>query len=211
MMTKKAAVSAFTALLLAMTATSAPAGERNPGRPTVSAQVSSRHISSGQTVAGPNTLGRTLSGQGHWRHRPYGHRISGNDRQGHHGGRFSAGPDGRHQHAQDRRGRARFDHGRSFAGDRYKASAHDDIIGIDGLPSVVEGVGTFAGGLSAVRIPGNGLYIASNVPLGRDRGTGGRAPRAKIISIGEDVAQNRFLPREACEYEAGVCIIRGSR
>ncbi len=85
------------------------------------------------------------------------------------------------------------------------------VIGTDGLPSVVPGVGTFSGGISAMRIKGNGIFFAGERGLLNVPETSALAPTAKIISIDGDVASNGFQPREACAYEAGVCVIRGSR
>lgn len=89
--------------------------------------------------------------------------------------------------------------------DRHRHEHHEQsIFGGDGLPSVVPGVGTFVGSLSAVRIKGNGIFIA------RDR----RAPLHSVIvpepkvQIIEISAEN---PDSACSFEAGVCVIRPGR
>ncbi len=75
------------------------------------------------------------------------------------------------------------------------------VIGSNGLPSVIPGIGTFAGSISGLRIKGSGVFFAI------DRNTqpkvvAYRAPKAKIIEIS---AEN---PEEACSFEAGVCVIR---
>jgi hypothetical protein len=85
-----------------------------------------------------------------------------------------------------------------------------DVVGGDGLPSVVSGVGTFAGGISAVRVKGNGIFIASSVDVGGYPRTSFDVPRAKIINVGEDFRETRFDASDACAYENGVCVIRGS-
>ena len=95
----------------------------------------------------------------------------------------------------------------AIAGERYEGHhAHhhgrgEAVIGSSGLPSVIPGIGTFAGSISGVRIKGNGVFFAI------DRNTqpkviAYRAPKAKIIEIS---AEN---PEEACSFEAGVCVIR---
>lgn len=92
----------------------------------------------------------------------------------------------------------------SMAGDHRHHRHHhrsQAVIGGNGLPSVVPGVGTFAGNIAAVRIKGNGIYFY------RD-GTASptvvsyKAPKARIIEISEDA------PDAACSFEAGVCVIR---
>lgn len=88
--------------------------------------------------------------------------------------------------------------------DRHRQPHHhheQSVIGGNGLPSVVPGVGTFAGDLSAERIKGNGIFIHRE---GRSNGAAldYRAPKARIIEIS---AEN---PDGACAFEAGVCVIR---
>lgn len=78
------------------------------------------------------------------------------------------------------------------------------IVGSDGLPSVIPGVGTFVGNLSAVRIKGNGIFIAVDRPATR-RNVTAPAPKAQIIEIS---AENED---SACSFEAGVCVIRPGR
>lgn len=123
---------------------------------------------------------------------------------------------GRHGSSHD--GRSRDHHWRTGTRDRFAQDRRDrganrlqQVIGTDGLPSVIPGVGTFSGGISAVRIKGNGIFFAGERGLMSVPETSILQPTAKIISIDEDVASNSFLPREACEYEAGVCVIRGNR
>jgi hypothetical protein len=140
------------------------------------------------------SAGERLSG----RHEYMGHgRDSGHHASGGH--RFNPQFHDRGRFAQDgRRDRNRGFHGRH------------DVVGGDGLPSVVGGVGTFAGGISAVRLKGNGIYFASDVDIAGVPGTSFEVPQAKIIAVGEDFIDSRFDIRDACAYENGVCIIRGA-
>lgn len=68
-----------------------------------------------------------------------------------------------------------------------------------GLPTIVPGLGTFAGSITALRVRGVGTYFYVE-------GFGGKkppmvpAPKAKIISV--DSA------KDPCSYENGVCVIR---
>lgn len=78
------------------------------------------------------------------------------------------------------------------------------VIGTGGLPSVVPGVGTFAGSLSAVRIKGNGIFIAID-RRGPHHPQLAPAPKAQIIEIN---AENED---SACAFEAGVGVIRPGR
>ncbi|MCY1665681.1 hypothetical protein [Rhizobium sp. SL86] len=132
---------------------------------------------------------------------------------------FSGRDSGWHGRSHD--GRSRDHHWRGNARDRLAQDRHErrdrsfrsaqQVIGTDGLPSVIPGVGTFSGGISAVRIKGNGIFFAGEGGLLSVPDIDRLNPSAKIISVDEDVASNAFLPHEACEYEAGVCVIRGSR
>ncbi len=89
--------------------------------------------------------------------------------------------------------------------DRHNDHHHDrGIVGSDGLPSVVPGVGTFVGNLSAVRIKGNGIFIAVDRPATR-RNEAVPAPKAQIIEISAENEDG------ACSFEAGVCVIRPGR
>ncbi|MDH4441196.1 MAG: hypothetical protein QE284_12505 [Rhizobium sp.] len=99
----------------------------------------------------------------------------------------------------------------SHAGDRmtdrnrHSHGHHtQSVIGGDGLPSVVPGVGTFVGNLSAVRIKGNGIFIALDRRAGRGLAAA-PTPKVQIIEIS---AENED---SACAFEAGVCVIRPGR
>lgn len=75
------------------------------------------------------------------------------------------------------------------------------VIGSNGLPSVIPGIGTFVGSVSGLRIKGNGVFLAIDRGL-RPQVIAYRAPKAKIIEISTE------NPDEACSFEAGVCVIR---
>lgn len=97
--------------------------------------------------------------------------------------------------------------GISEAGERYGHHHGQDhgrreaIIGSNGLPSVIPGIGTFAGSISGLRVKGNGVFFAIDRAPGPKVVTY-RAPKAKIIEISAEE------PDEACSFEAGVCVIR---
>lgn len=76
----------------------------------------------------------------------------------------------------------------------------DTVVGGAGLPSVVPGIGTFAGSISAVRVRGSGVYFA--IEGSRGDIITYRPPAAKIIEIDAEMDDS------ACSYEAGVCVIR---
>lgn len=86
--------------------------------------------------------------------------------------------------------------------DYHKGFAHHDraIVGGDGLPSVVPGLGTFAGSIAAVRVGNNGIYFASSVAV--RKASPYQAPKARIIEVSQE------NPASACSFEAGVCVIR---
>lgn len=91
--------------------------------------------------------------------------------------------------------------------DRHRQPHHhheQSVFGGDGLPSVVPGVGTFVGNLSAVRIKGNGVFIALDRQMRTNRAPAS-APKVQIIEIS---AENQD---SACSFEAGVCVIRPGR
>lgn len=95
----------------------------------------------------------------------------------------------------------------SSQGGYYAHARHRsrDIVGGDGLPSYIEGVGTFAGDLSTVRFRGNGIYFFA------DNLGGGAAsverPRAKIIDVSPSSVGK---VKSSCSMEHGVCVVRGS-
>lgn len=85
-------------------------------------------------------------------------------------------------------------------GHSHRPVRSEAVIGGSGLPSVIPGIGTFAGSISGVRIKGNGVFFA----IDRRAATvvAYRAPKAKIIEISAED------PESACSFEAGVCVIR---
>ena len=91
----------------------------------------------------------------------------------------------------------------AHAGDFHHRHSADRsaIIGGDGLPSVVPGLGTFAGSIAAVRVKGNGIYFAVN-RTPRNVVKVKLAPKAYIIEIDPENEDS------LCSYEAGVCVIR---
>lgn len=102
-------------------------------------------------------------------------------------------------------------HTRETRGDRPHQHGHhprphhghrETIGGGYGVPSIVPGVGTYAGTVSALHVRGNGTYyyaegfgpaVPADVMIGP-------APRSKIIDV-----QKHQNP---CSFEAGVCVIR---
>jgi hypothetical protein len=87
--------------------------------------------------------------------------------------------------------------------DRY---SRQDVVGGNGLPSHIKGIGTYAGSISGVRFKGNGIYFyKENRPAyWQANGTTQQtlAPKAKIIHV------NARTTGAECSYEAGVCVIR---
>ncbi len=79
----------------------------------------------------------------------------------------------------------------------------EGAAGVNGLPTHIRGIGTFAGGITATRIHGNGVYIAIAPGIGQAPATGA-APRAKIVNVTEGQDQNNDL----CSMDHGVCVIR---
>ncbi|WP_034853002.1 hypothetical protein [Sinorhizobium sojae] len=74
------------------------------------------------------------------------------------------------------------------------------------VPSVIPGIGTYAGNISAYRDEGNGIYFRRADSYGyiAENGVYARAPgkRAKIIVVTPGVNAS------ACSFEAGVCVVR---
>lgn len=110
----------------------------------------------------------------------------------------------RHHHAE-RHHQAAGEHrwARNFRVERHHRDGmgRQQIVGGDGLPSILPGIGTYVGAVSAVSVRGNGIYFAvDNAALLGP--TVILAPKAKII----DVDFEGDSP--ACSFEAGVCVIR---
>ncbi|NTJ43293.1 hypothetical protein G6L28_11875 [Agrobacterium larrymoorei] len=88
-------------------------------------------------------------------------------------------------------------------GDRHHPDTHHSIAGGKGLPSYDRGIGTYAGGISAVRFKRNGIYFAldrGSINTGSIKRAG--EIRSRVITV------NRETMGAECSYEAGVCVIR---
>lgn len=96
-------------------------------------------------------------------------------------------------------GDRRQSHGR----DHHSHGGHGTNPGIagSGLPSVLPGIGTYAGSVSTVSFRGVGTYFAID-HSGRRTRTVLLAPKALIIEVDAETSD------AACSYEAGVCVIR---
>ena len=92
------------------------------------------------------------------------------------------------------------EYGPGFDPHRHGHPHRDAVDGGAGLPSVVPGIGTFAGSISAVRVRGSGIYFA--VEGSRSDVVTYRPPVARIIEVDAEMDDS------ACSYEAGVCVIR---
>lgn len=89
-------------------------------------------------------------------------------------------------------------------GDRY---AHrPDSYGGDGFPDTIGSIGTYAGGISAYRDPGNGIYFSQEGNY-RYYDDGQFAPPPKVNRAKIIVVSPRTLNR-SCAFEHGVCVIR---
>jgi hypothetical protein len=82
----------------------------------------------------------------------------------------------------------------------YGQGWQEGAAGVNGLPVHIRGIGTFAGGITATRIHGNGVYIAIAPGLGGEPVS--VAPRVKIINVSETPEKDN------CSMEHGVCVIR---
>jgi len=85
----------------------------------------------------------------------------------------------------------------------YGQGWQEGAAGVNGLPAHIRGIGTFAGGITATRIRGNGVYIAIAPGLGGEPASA--APRVKIINVSETPEKDN------CSMEHGVCVIRAGR
>lgn len=82
----------------------------------------------------------------------------------------------------------------------YGEGWQEGAAGVNGLPVHIRGIGTFAGGITATRIHGNGVYIA--IAPGLTGEPTPAAPRVKIINVSENPEKDN------CAMEHGVCVIR---
>ena len=87
----------------------------------------------------------------------------------------------------------------------YRAHSYSQpsFTGTNGLPSYVRGIGTYAGGLSAARFGGSGIYFSA-------QGGGAYLPDSYRKSTVEPriIRVNQRTLNDSCHYEAGVCVIR---
>ncbi|MDR6103533.1 hypothetical protein QE369_003730 [Agrobacterium larrymoorei] len=95
------------------------------------------------------------------------------------------------------------DYHRNHSYDRAYSYSQPSVVGGYGLPSYVRGIGTYVGGLTAARFPGNGNYFYAQsggayLPDNYRRST----VEPRIIHI------NQRTFNDSCHYEAGVCVIR---
>lgn len=86
-------------------------------------------------------------------------------------------------------------------GYRHHEVWQEGAAGVDGLPVHIRGIGTFAGGITAVRFHGNGVYIAvaPGIVL-TERPV--IAPKAKVITVSD------HPEKDVCSMEHDVCVIR---
>ncbi|MCD2175477.1 hypothetical protein [Rhizobium sp. C4] len=82
----------------------------------------------------------------------------------------------------------------------YGQGWQEGAAGVNGLPVHIRGIGTFAGGITATRIHGNGVYIA--IAPGLTGEPAAPAQRVKIINVSENPEKDN------CSMEHGVCVIR---
>ncbi|SMC77076.1 hypothetical protein [Rhizobium sp. RU36D] len=108
----------------------------------------------------------------------------------------SAVAGGYERHGDRRHGSESADYRKHHRHDRKDHNA--GVTSPNGLPSVVPGIGTYSGAISAVRIKGVGNYFMVSGNLGPADGPI-LAPKARIIEI---------QGNNACSYEVGVCVIR---
>ncbi|MBP1873402.1 hypothetical protein LPJGGPFB_00131 [Ensifer adhaerens] len=90
------------------------------------------------------------------------------------------------------------------SGDRY--NRRPDSYGGDGFPDTIGSIGTYAGGISAYRDPGNGIYFSQEGNY-RYYDDGQFAPPPKVNRAKIIVVSPRTFNR-ACAFEHGVCVIR---
>lgn len=55
------------------------------------------------------------------------------------------------------------------------------------------------------------IYVGQYTPEPLRSGLSYPAPKAKIITVTEELANGNFQPVNGCSYEMGVCVIRGER
>lgn len=90
---------------------------------------------------------------------------------------------------------------------RGRHQPNPGVVAGSGLPSVLPGIGTYAGDVSALRIRGNGIYFMVERSTYRPAPFH-LAPKALIIDVNANVTADKKSVESACRYEAGVCVIR---
>lgn len=96
------------------------------------------------------------------------------------------------------------DYNSSRRGGGYHHVKTRPSIGYTNPVTRIRGVGTFASSSWAFNLDRLGDSIR-DFPIGGPQ----LAPRAKVIDVESDIGL--LAPRNACSYEAGVCVIRGDR
>lgn len=91
-------------------------------------------------------------------------------------------------------------HGGNHAGNHRPRPSQSGISSSYGLPSVIPGLGTFAGNVIATRVKGVGNYFAAEGNAPQVIMAPDIRPKARIIIVGQS--------GNPCSYEAGVCVIR---
>lgn len=118
---------------------------------------------------------------------------------------FRDGAFDRHDHRDHRLDRQRWQRDRAHAEaarpDRQRRQAPVYSGHRSGLPSILPGIGTYSGGVSALRVKGHGIYFSVD-PLARTPVRPSLAPVARIVPV---------AGAAACSMEAGVCVIRPLR
>ncbi len=87
----------------------------------------------------------------------------------------------------------------------YPSAGYDSYGNYD-FPTPIPDIGTYAGGLSAYRDEGNGIYFSRDggysYLAGDTVAAGPTSKRAKIIVVSPQVNAS------ACSWEHGVCVVR---
>ncbi len=90
---------------------------------------------------------------------------------------------------------------------RHRHGPNPGVVAGSGLPSVLPGIGTYAGSISALRIRGNGIYFMVERTT-YDPAPARAVPKAHIIDVNAEINVDKEGMKSACRYEAGVCVIR---
>lgn len=157
-----------------------------------------RNIESRTVLSGKNRYRRDYRND-HWRNDGWrGDRWRNADR------RF----DRRYERRFDRRFDRRHDFVRDYRRNRDRMPYYDYGDG-GNFPSPVPGIGTYAGGISAWRDPGNGIYFSQDNYGGYGYGDvnidvdlGAYMNRPRVLDVDPETMDR------ACSYERGVCVIR---